>query len=160
MQYKVMFSCGHEDTVNIIGKMSERERMLKWYEHSAVCPKCYKEKREQEKKLHEEQKEIAKNEFNLPKLEGSEKQIAWANNLRLRFIASHLQSVRAAQNVIDNNLNDESIVAYMKVKRDYSVITESEIESKRKTILENMSDIASFAVLTTTSAKWCIENLQ
>ena len=51
MKYDVIYSCGHEGTVELFGKGSERERKLYWYEHEAVCPECYKKQlREKEEK--------------------------------------------------------------------------------------------------------------
>lgn len=47
-KYDVTYSCGHEGTVDLFGKTSERERKLAWYESTAVCPECYK-KQQREK---------------------------------------------------------------------------------------------------------------
>ena len=49
MKYDVIYSCGHEGTVELFGKGSERERKLYWYEHEAVCPECYKQQLREEK---------------------------------------------------------------------------------------------------------------
>lgn len=50
-KYDVTYSCGHEGTVDLFSKTSERERKLAWYEHTGVCPECYKkQQREKEEK--------------------------------------------------------------------------------------------------------------
>mgnify|MGYP000299224128 FL=1 len=42
MKYTVTFSCGHEATVDLFGKTSERERRITWYEKEGICPDCYR----------------------------------------------------------------------------------------------------------------------
>ena len=39
-QYSVTFGCGHKGIVNLIGKNSERERKLKYYEEYGMCSDC------------------------------------------------------------------------------------------------------------------------
>lgn len=84
-KYTVKFSCGHEGTVNLYGRASDRERKLKWLE-TQLCWDC--QKAEQEKKYKEEAeegKEFAK-EMGLPELTGTEKQISWALSIRKRIL--------------------------------------------------------------------------
>lgn len=73
MKYDVTYSCGHAGTVELYGKTSERESKIRWYETTAVCPECYK-------KQQEAAAETTTN-YELPELEGSEKQVAWAKKL-------------------------------------------------------------------------------
>lgn len=42
MKYDVTFSCGHTSTVDLVGKYADRERKIKYYEESGLCPECYK----------------------------------------------------------------------------------------------------------------------
>lgn len=46
MKYNVTYSCGHEGTVELAGKIADRERKLDWYASSGLCPECYKSNRE------------------------------------------------------------------------------------------------------------------
>lgn len=56
-KYNVLMSCGHEDTVVLFGKGSERERKIKYFESHGLCKKCYKKKMiEEKKKMIEERK--------------------------------------------------------------------------------------------------------
>lgn len=49
-KYNVTFKqCGHEGTVELFGKCSERHRKLEYMSENFLCPECYK-------KLMEEQK--------------------------------------------------------------------------------------------------------
>lgn len=85
-KYNVIFSCGHEGSLNLIGPRKTREWRIKQAEESGLCPDCYakymQEKRERENKEAEQQAK----EMELPQLEGSEKQVAWAIKLRNKFI--------------------------------------------------------------------------
>ena len=41
-KYEGTYACGHDGVVNVIGKMSERQRKAD-YAFSHLCPKCAKE---------------------------------------------------------------------------------------------------------------------
>lgn len=43
-KYTVMMSCGHEQEVALVGKNSERERKISYYEKHGLCKECYKAK--------------------------------------------------------------------------------------------------------------------
>lgn len=43
-KYEVLMSCGHEDTVELIGKNTDRERKLQYYKKSGLCKECYRKK--------------------------------------------------------------------------------------------------------------------
>ena len=73
MKYDITYSCGHAGTVELYGKTSERESKIRWYETTAVCPECYKKQREAAAETT--------TKYELPELEGSEKQVAWAKKL-------------------------------------------------------------------------------
>ena len=83
MKDYVTFSCGHTGEVQLFGSSKDRERKIKWYEESALCPECYKKQQE------EIGKELAA-EYNLPEITGvSDKQIAFAETLRGRYLTSY-----------------------------------------------------------------------
>ena len=64
---------------------SDAENYKNWaVETITVCPECYKK----------QQSENIVNEFNLPELKGTEKQINYANNLRFKWIKNDLQDFR------------------------------------------------------------------
>ena len=102
-KYIGVYSCGHEGVVNIIGPHKDRE----WKRErifSNMCPECYKEyiqkQREEVNKKASEQSE----EMELSKLEGTEKQIAWANTLRLDFINKVSEYSDEISRVLDNTV--------------------------------------------------------
>lgn len=42
-KYNITYSCGHEGCTELFGKVTERERKIKWYETKGLCPECYKQ---------------------------------------------------------------------------------------------------------------------
>lgn len=82
MLYEVNYSCGHKGEVQIYGKSAERENKIKWYETKAVCPECYAAQKKAER---EAELEAAKS-AGYPELTGTEKQIAWAESIRHKFM--------------------------------------------------------------------------
>ena len=81
-KYDVVCSCGHEETIVLYGKSSERERKIEWLENYGLCSECYKA---QMQKHEETSRKARKEAFNLPTLEGSPKQVAWAEKIRDGF---------------------------------------------------------------------------
>ena len=83
--YYGTFSCGHEGRTNIIGPQKNRE-WIKEQRFKGLCPDCYKKKMEEEREEANRKAEEKTKEMELPKLTGTEKQIAWAIKLRIKFI--------------------------------------------------------------------------
>lgn len=42
MKYDIIYSCGHEGTVDLWGKGAERDRKISFFERCGLCPDCYK----------------------------------------------------------------------------------------------------------------------
>ena len=86
MKYYITFSCGHEGEVNLYGKAAERDHRIAWYEKEGICPDCYRKMKEEERKQADEElaayADKIETEWNLPELEGTEKQVAWARKIR------------------------------------------------------------------------------
>lgn len=75
------FACGHEGRVNIVGPHKNREYLAN-RKFARDCDDCYAQRIERER---QEEKQRSQ-ELELPPLMGSEKQVAWANSLRLKMI--------------------------------------------------------------------------
>jgi hypothetical protein len=91
-KYDVTYSCGHPGEVTLFGPHSARESKLEWYETQAVCPDCYREQKQAERKTQIEDANTKAASYlstrpDLPALLGSEKQIAWANTIRAGILA-------------------------------------------------------------------------
>lgn len=44
-KYEVNFSCGHTETIELFGKVKDRERKIAYYEECGCCSACYSEKK-------------------------------------------------------------------------------------------------------------------
>ncbi|MFC3163277.1 hypothetical protein [Ciceribacter thiooxidans] len=75
-KYSVSYSCGHAAERQLIGKIADRQRYVSWAAENGLCPDCVKSD-----KL--KAVEAAEVENDLPALSGSEKQIAWARQIRV-----------------------------------------------------------------------------
>lgn len=80
MRYTIIYKCGHTGVIELFGKEHKRKRNIAWYEENCVCPECYV--RDQVTK-----REIESQEYALPELVGSKKQVVWAGKIRSKFIA-------------------------------------------------------------------------
>ncbi len=96
-KYDIEFSCGHAETRDLIGKVKDRERKIEYFESHGLCSECWEaEKKRQFEEQNQKAAEEAK-EYGLPELTGSEKQVAWANILRQKWIEKaekHIENER------------------------------------------------------------------
>lgn len=135
-KYDVTYSCGHSGEVQLFGPGKERERKLEWYHNSADCPDCYRKLIEENRqRLNQEAKETAESK-GLPKLTGSEKQVAWAEKIRIGHI-----------NKIDEFLNK---------KQPGSTFNTDEYQMYVKPIDDIMLDVRT-KLLEKQSASWWID---
>lgn len=89
--YYGTFICGHKGQVDIIGPHKDREWKAE-RAFSRLCPECYQEaKKEAQKEADKESATLTK-EYELPELTGSEKQVTWANTLRMCFFKDALKT--------------------------------------------------------------------
>lgn len=137
-KYSGTFSCGHEGTVGIIGPMKDRE-WKKERAFSKLCPECYeKHLKEQIEKENLEAEEKSK-EWELPKLTGTEKQISWANTIRIQIVEN-----------IKNKAKDDS---------DYNLRCYcSDTDFKSSDVINNIEDIIDYMLVNKTDSKFYIEN--
>lgn len=92
--------CGHDGRINVVGKVSERQwRIDKHF--SEICEECKLKKREEESAQALEK--ALKYEF--PELNGTEKQVAWANKIRIDFYNHCEESGIAADNIINAEID-------------------------------------------------------
>jgi len=116
--YTGTYSCGHEGKIQVFGALKDRQWKINWT-FSGLCPECYKQKLADEKaKINAQAMEAAK-EMELPELQGTEKQVAWANTLRLELI-------KKFDDIDADELNPEKITydELMRVK-DYILETKT-----------------------------------
>ena len=87
-KYEITYACGHVEDVQIYGKAADREREIAHRERG-ICKECWKAEQAQAAQ------ETAKT-FDLAQLEGSEKQIAWANDIRAKLFDKYGDQLKAA----------------------------------------------------------------
>ena len=108
--YYGIYSCGHEGRVNVIGKMSERQWKIDRH-FEGICEECKNKEREENNK---KALEISK-KYEFPGLNGTEKQIAWANTIRLDFY----QLCNNHKVIMDDIINNELEAKFWIDNRNY-----------------------------------------
>jgi len=78
-----VYSCGHHGRTQIYGPIKQREWKAERH-FSGLCSECWE--KERQRKWQEELKMAETKSAELPQLQGTPKQVAWANKLRLEFI--------------------------------------------------------------------------
>ena len=126
---KVTYSCGHEGKIEVYGKADKRNYVISMKERD-LCPECYK-KQQQEITIKETK------ESGFPELNGSEKQIDWANQIR----------IKASKDLADTEKNARQWKLLKSLNR---TTIETEIEEIQKEIKNYFE--------TTTEAKEYIDN--
>mgnify|MGYP006926213940 FL=1 len=129
-KYDIIYACGHEGVVNIIGPHKDREWKLE-REKEKICPECWRKHIEEERRRENEEAAKKAKEMELPELSGTPKQVAWAITLRQKLV-----------DVLDglDEVKDEDIDRFLGVTR------------------EELKQIMHYILETKTSAKYFIDN--
>lgn len=97
--YDITHTCGHDERIELFGKTSERERRIEWLQERP-CTECWKKERKAEaearknkeaamivEKLGNDAADAINAISNATRtLEGSAKQVAWAEDIRTKCI--------------------------------------------------------------------------
>lgn len=144
--------CGETFTrENVLQNRSDANRWAEWAEANiTLCPKCWgKAQREQERGCYE----ALKGELRLPEITGkSDKQVAFARDLRVRYVAQHAEELREMRRKIDN-VNTEAVAKVMAAEGV------DEDGAMRKAFEGMPSMHTRYIVLTTSSARELIDRL-
>lgn len=97
--YDGTFSCGHKGSVDICGPTKDRQRKAE-YRFSGLCPECYKVYLQEEKEKKNKEAAEKSAEMELPRLDGSEKQVAWANSIRLNIVEELYKKMETLEKVL------------------------------------------------------------
>lgn len=106
MKYDVKFSCGHEETIQLFGKQSERYRKIEYFEESGVCSCCYQKQKN----------EKASN--------GCHKEAMFYGEYKNRY--SYFETEKGSYNPDTKEINvfipdDRAEFLYRKIKSDYQL---------------------------------------
>ena len=99
-QYDVTYACGHTGTVQLYGPMRDRRWKLD-REREKLCRACYVAGRRKAEK--QEAKAMG-----LPRLAGTEKQVAWARSLRSKRLAEMAKFRERTESLAQRSLDDGS----------------------------------------------------
>lgn len=109
-KYLVLFSCGHEEEIELFGNNKERQKKIAYYEQYGDCSECRKAARAKEAE------EIAKNNA-LPKITGvSEKQIAYAEILRANTFKKFEREIKESNEFFQKETDENKEVLKNKLK--------------------------------------------
>lgn len=88
MKTVIEHSCGHTHTADLLGTNShgERDRKAEWLA-TQLCPDCARTQRDETHRQQAEDATRVATENGWPALTGSEKQIAWAEQIRVDAVA-------------------------------------------------------------------------
>lgn len=135
--YDGIYSCGHEGKVEITGPSKGRQRRADW-KFSGLCPECYKKHLEEEKERKEREAAEKAAEMELPELSGTEKQVAWANTIRMKKVDALNAGIERISKMLE--------------ERGLEKIPGEEVGIKE------ISDATDYFVHTHTDARWWIEH--
>lgn len=83
--YDAKYSCGHEERIELFGKTEKRESHLAWLA-TQKCPECHGKERDErlaaENAKNADWREQHRVAEIMPDLDGTPKQVKWANDLR------------------------------------------------------------------------------
>lgn len=108
-KYNIAYTCGHSETVNLIGPHRSRESRIAFLERGE-CFECYKQQINQ---ISSKQAE----ELELPALVGSEKQIAWAETLRIKKLT---EIEDAVERLVNDKAYRHVLMAVEKISNETS----------------------------------------
>lgn len=139
-KYTITHECGHTEEVVLFGKSSERDRRIKWLE-SIPCRDCLRNSEIERAKAQEE-------EFGLPDLTGSEKQINWAITIRARKVKEFSETTEKAYGRRDMILAD---------REKYSKYSDKDLDEAMEKLGRAITAM-EWLYSTKTDSKFWIEN--
>ena len=142
--YDITYSCGHTGQEQIYGPNKDRQWIAD-RKAEKLCPDCWKAEMESQRQQEAEKARVTAHEYGLPALEGTAKQIEWAEVLRKQWIeeiqdflngsnnpyGSKVKMAEAAQNVMSRTsahwwIDNRAFTARHILKNAYMEVLESE----------------------------------
>lgn len=120
-QYTIEFSCNHTEVRNIVGREKDRQGKADWMARG-VCSDCYKAEKATERQKEQSAQMATAAQFVLAELEGSEKQIAWAEKIRAKMIVE-IENLKAKM-VDYSNKTELSEIESAQLQLNLSVFAE------------------------------------
>ncbi len=142
--YAGTFYCGHEGYVIIIGPASNREKM-KEYKFSGLCPACCKAELIRSRNEKNTAARKAASRMELPPLEGTRKQVVWAETLRV-------EALTRLQTFIDTPGNIHLII----LRLNYEALTPLELTEEN--LPPMLQEIVQYLIHEKVKAAYWINN--
>src|SRR5690606_15836170 len=134
--YYIDYACGHTDREQIYGPMKRRQWIAD-RKAQGLCPECRKNERAARIKTEQELAAKEAEEMGMPKLTGTEKQVAWAIVIRQK-------SVKMFEKILEDLEQDEDHRKFVERKTG---VTKEDIEYVYERIFDKQ-----------TKASWWIDN--
>ncbi len=99
MLIQVTRNCGHQEWVRSNAPLRERDTVTA-RESRKLCAECYAAQRQQEATQRAAQAQQAAQAQSLPQLTGSDKQVAWASDIRQQMLDATADLRRQAQEAV------------------------------------------------------------
>lgn len=156
--YEGTYACGHSGRENITGPTKNREWIAE-RRFSGLCPECAE--KERLKKIEEENKKAAElsEEYELPELTGSEKQVNWANTLRLK----RLEEFDEVDEIIRKGrewVGVGSLVDYLTKEEIEALAKQGDDKIIYDRLRSLMAEIYDYLLTQKTKAAWWIDTRQ
>lgn len=125
MRYNVTYSCGHHGVVDLYGPTKEREHKLAWYQSECLCDDCAARIRAEENSA-----------LGFPELEGSEKQVKWADDLRHKFHDAAIDRLKEMDVLIERMerekypRHDEAVQIRNQYAEDVRVVMQGAVDAR------------------------------
>ena len=142
-KYEITFSCGHTEERQLYGKMADRERKIAYFEEHGLCSECYRKQKELERQEANKKAKETNQAAGLPKLEGSEKQVAWAEKIRADILQRLKPSDKAATTPQQEEIKKYIAKEYAKIKNEASAAWW--IENRNRIEADFKSDLLAYA---------------
>jgi hypothetical protein len=94
MKREVTRACGHTEIVTVYGAYKDRDKRLE-YEAGKLCTHCYAAQKAQEKEAAQNEVAEVIAQLGLPELEGTPKQVAWAQSIRAQRVRTLLDEAKS-----------------------------------------------------------------
>ncbi len=130
MKYDIEYACGHTVTTQLFGSVRDRERKIHFFETQGECSECYKKRIAEERAKKNAEAQGKSKEMNLSDLEGTEKQVPWANTIRVKKFED-LAEVRAERQKHLDYLNSDR-ARYKKSFEPPKEVPEEELQRRKQ----------------------------
>lgn len=109
----ITHKCGHVVEHNLMGPYKDRDRRAQWLA-DGDCPTCDTKRREEANRAANAAAAQAAQEAGLPELLGSEKQIAWAESIRLKALGEAQEAIEKNANTPERRAQVAPLMAQLK----------------------------------------------